>query len=62
VATAQADIENATAALLQAVVAQTRDTVAVDRANLTYAEQENTRYGDFTNRGSGRHDLANTDV
>jgi len=48
VATAQADIENATAALQQqqAVIAQARDTVAIDQANLTYAEQENARYGD----------------
>ena len=47
VATAQADIENVTAALeqQQAVIAQARATVAVDQANLTYAEQENTRYG-----------------
>src|SRR6267154_6407602 len=55
VATAQADIENATAALQQqqAVIAQARATVAVDQANLTYAEQENTRYGELANKGSG---------
>src|SRR4029077_8650950 len=46
VATAQADIENVTAELAQqqAVIAQARATVAVDQANLTYAEQENTRF------------------
>src|SRR6202795_5348085 len=49
VATAQADIENITAALQQqqAIIAQARATVAVDQANLTYAEQENTRFGDL---------------
>jgi membrane fusion protein (multidrug efflux system) len=60
VATTQADIENATAALQQqqAVIAQARDTVAVDQANLTYAEQENARYGDLANRGSGSVQMA----
>jgi membrane fusion protein (multidrug efflux system) len=60
VATAQADIENATAALLQqqAVIAQARATVTVDQANLTYAEQENARYGDLANRGSGSVQMA----
>jgi membrane fusion protein, multidrug efflux system len=60
VATAQADIENATAALQQqqAVIAQARDTVAIDQANLTYAEQENARYGDLANRGSGSVQMA----
>jgi membrane fusion protein, multidrug efflux system len=60
VATAQADIENVTAALQQqqAVIAQARATVAVDQANLTYAEQENTRYGTLANQGSGSVETA----
>jgi membrane fusion protein (multidrug efflux system) len=60
VATAQADIENGTAALQQqqAVIAQARATVAVDQANLTYAEQENARYADLANRGSGSVQMA----
>jgi membrane fusion protein (multidrug efflux system) len=60
VATAQADIANVTAALQQqqAVIAQARATVAVDQANLTYAEQENTRYADLANRGSGSVQMA----
>jgi membrane fusion protein, multidrug efflux system len=55
VATAQADIDNVKAALQQqqAVIAQARATVAVDQANLTYAEQENARYGELANKGSG---------
>jgi membrane fusion protein (multidrug efflux system) len=60
VATAQADIENVTAALQQqqAVIAQARATVAVDQANLTYAEQENARYGDLADRGAGSVQMA----
>ena len=60
VATAQADIENVTAALQQqqAVIAQARATVAVDQANLTYAEQENTRYGTLANQGSASVETA----
>src|ERR1700726_2514887 len=60
VATAQADIENVTAELQQqqAVIAQAQATVAVDQANLTYAEQENARYGDLANRGSGSVQMA----
>jgi membrane fusion protein, multidrug efflux system len=60
VTTAQADIENATAALQQqqAVIAQARATVTVDQANLTYAEQENARYGDLANSGSGSVQMA----
>jgi membrane fusion protein (multidrug efflux system) len=59
-ATAQADIENVTAALeqQQAVIAQARATVAVDQANLTYAEQENTRYGTLANQGSASVEMA----
>jgi membrane fusion protein, multidrug efflux system len=60
VATAQADIENVTAALQQqqAVIAQARATVVVDQANLTYAEQENTRYGILANQGSTSVEIA----
>lgn len=60
VATAQADIENVTAALeqQQAVIAQARATVAVDQANLTYAEQENTRYGTLADQGSASVEMA----
>ena len=60
VATAQADIENVTAELAQqqAVIAQARATVAVDQANLTYAEQENTRYGTLANQGSASVEMA----
>jgi membrane fusion protein (multidrug efflux system) len=60
VATAQADIENVTAALeqQQAVIAQARATVAVDQANLTYAEQENARYGTLANQGSASVEMA----
>jgi membrane fusion protein (multidrug efflux system) len=60
VATAQADIENVTAALQQqqAVIAQARATVAVDQASLTYAEQENTRYGTLANQGSASVEMA----
>jgi membrane fusion protein (multidrug efflux system) len=60
VATAQADIENVTAALeqQQAVIAQARATVAVDQANLTYAEQESTRYGTLANQGSASVEMA----
>jgi len=60
VATAQADIEDVTAALQQqqAVIAQARATLAVDQANLTYAEQENARYGDLADRGAGSVQMA----
>jgi len=60
VATAQADIENVTAELRQqqAVIAQAQATVAVDQANLTYAEQENTRYGTLANQGSASVETA----
>jgi membrane fusion protein (multidrug efflux system) len=60
VATAQADIENARAALAlqQAVIAQARATVEADQATLTFAEQDNTRYSDLANRGSGTIQMA----
>ena len=55
VAAAQADIENVKAALQQqqAVISQARATVGVDQANLTFAEQDNARYGALADRGSG---------
>jgi membrane fusion protein, multidrug efflux system len=40
------------------VIAQARATVAVDQANLTYAEQENTRYGTLANQGSASVEMA----
>ena len=60
VATAQADIENVTAALhqQQAVIAQARATVAVDQANLTYAEQENARFGGLAKIGGASVEAA----
>ena len=60
VATAQADIENATAMLQQqqALIAQARATVAVDQANLTYADQENMRYGSLAKIGGASVELA----
>ena len=60
VATAQADIENVTAMLQQqqAVIAQARATVAVDQANLTYADQENARYSGLASQGSASVEMA----
>src|ERR1700722_7688768 len=60
VATAQADIETITATLAQqqAIIAQARATVAVDQANLTYAEQENTRYSGLAKIGGASVELA----
>jgi membrane fusion protein (multidrug efflux system) len=60
VATAQADIETITATLAQqqAIIAQARATVAVDQANLTYAEQENARYGSLAKIGGASVELA----
>src|ERR1700719_1373870 len=60
VATAQADIETITAMLQQqqAVIAQARATVAVDQANLTYADQENARYGGLASKGSASVEMA----
>ena len=60
VATAQADIENVTATLeqQQSVIAQARATVAVDQANLTYAEQENMRFGSLAKIGGASVELA----
>jgi membrane fusion protein, multidrug efflux system len=60
VATAQADSENITATLQQqhAIIAQARATVAVDQANLTYAEQENTRFSDLAKMGGASVEVA----
>jgi membrane fusion protein (multidrug efflux system) len=60
VATAQADIETVTASLeqQQAVIAQARATVAVDQADLTYADQENTRYSGLAKIGGASVELA----
>ena len=60
VATAQADIQTITATLTQqqAIIAQARATVAVDQANLTYAEQENTRYSGLAKIGGASVELA----
>ena len=40
------------------VIAQARATVAVDQANLTYAEQENTRFGSLAKIGGASVELA----
>ena len=60
VATAQGDIETITATLAQqqAIIAQARATVAVDQANLTYAEQENTRYSGLAKIGGASVEVA----
>jgi membrane fusion protein (multidrug efflux system) len=60
VAAAQADIDNLKASLdqQQAVIAQARDTVTLDQANLTYAQQENDRYTTLAKGGGGSVELA----
>ncbi len=60
VESAQADIDNVQAAQQQqqAVIAQARATVVVDQANLTFAEQDNTRYGSLALTGSGTVQMA----
>ncbi len=60
VAGAQADIANLAASLeqQQAVIAQARDTVNLDQANLTYAQQENDRYTTLANHAAGSVELA----
>jgi membrane fusion protein (multidrug efflux system) len=57
---AQADINNLKASLdqQQAVIAQARDTVNLDQANLTYAQQENDRYTTLANRAATSVELA----
>jgi membrane fusion protein (multidrug efflux system) len=60
VAGAQADIANLAASLeqQQAVIAQARDTVNLDQAKLTYAQQENDRYTTLANHAAGSVELA----
>jgi membrane fusion protein, multidrug efflux system len=55
VSAAQADIDNVQASLnqQQAVIAQARSTVEVDRANLTYTQQDNDRYVTLAKTGAG---------
>jgi membrane fusion protein (multidrug efflux system) len=55
VAAAQADIENVEASLdqQQAVISQAHSTVAVDRANLTFTQQDNDRYVSLAKTGAG---------
>src|ERR1019366_1026638 len=55
VAAAQADIDNVEASLdqHQAVIAQAHSTVAVDRANLTFTQQDNDRYVTLARTGAG---------
>ena len=55
VAAAQADIDNVAASLdeQQAVIAQAHSTVAVDRANLTFTQQDNDRYVTLARTGAG---------
>jgi membrane fusion protein, multidrug efflux system len=52
---AQADVANVEASLdeQQAVIAQTRSTVEVDRANLTFMQQDNDRYSSLARTGAG---------
>ena len=60
VAAAQADIDNINATInqQQAVIAQAHATVAVDKANLTFMEQDNDRYAVLANRGAGSLQMA----
>jgi membrane fusion protein (multidrug efflux system) len=60
VTTARAEIAAMNAQLVQQqdVIAQAKATSAVDQANLTYAEQENTRYGTLATRGAGSEQMA----
>ena len=55
VAAAQAEIDNLNATIdrQQAVIAQAAGTVAVDKATLTFAEQDYARYGNLATRGAG---------
>ena len=55
VAAAQADIENVAASLdeQQAVIAQAHSTVGVDKANLTFTQQDNDRYATLARTGAG---------
>jgi membrane fusion protein (multidrug efflux system) len=55
VAAAQADIDNVGAGIdeQEAVIAQARSTVAVDKANVTYTQQDNDRYVSLAHTGAG---------
>jgi membrane fusion protein (multidrug efflux system) len=55
VAAAQAEIDNVTASIDQqeAVIAQARSTVEVDKANLTFTQQDNDRYISLAKTGAG---------
>jgi membrane fusion protein (multidrug efflux system) len=55
VAAAQAEIDNLNATIdrQQAVIAQAAGTVAVDKATLTFAEQDYARYDNLATRGAG---------
>jgi membrane fusion protein, multidrug efflux system len=55
VAAAQADVDNLNASLKeqQAVIAQARATIEVDKANLTFMQQDNDRYATLAKQGSG---------
>jgi membrane fusion protein, multidrug efflux system len=55
VAAAQADIDNLNASLKeqQAVIAQARATIEVDKAKLTFMQQDNDRYATLAKQGSG---------
>jgi membrane fusion protein (multidrug efflux system) len=54
VAAAQADIDNIRGTIdqQQAVIAQARATVTIDKANLTFMEQDNDRYATLVTRGA----------
>jgi membrane fusion protein, multidrug efflux system len=60
VASAQADIDNVQAGLQQqqSVIAQAQATVVVDQANLTFAEQDSTRYSSLAKNGAGTVQMA----
>jgi membrane fusion protein, multidrug efflux system len=55
VAAARADIDNLNASIQeqQAVIAQARATIEVDKANLTFMQQDNDRYATLAKQGSG---------
>ena len=55
VAAAQAEIDNVAASIDQqeAVIAQARSTVEVDKANLTFTQQDNDRYISLAKTGAG---------
>ena len=55
VAAAQADVDNLGASLKeqQAVIAQARATIELDKANLTFMQQDNARYATLAKQGSG---------